>query len=180
MGYPVQFVSRLLCDVTHRSWAEHRTMTKGTPPLGFKSRGWSEEIGPYKPTSAIQFKPDEVARNSPVPTQVTEDYHADGPGDCPAPPALERWAAVVDEFILMCDHLDETARQESERSSYDGQSRAHSRLSLSSRGSMISGGRISPGDDSPSKRIVHYDDHTVQDLLESSYLESAPVHTCSE
>ena len=46
---------------TYHSRTEHITMTRLNPPMGFTSRGWSEEIGTDKPTPKTMSKSDEAA-----------------------------------------------------------------------------------------------------------------------
>lgn len=82
------------------------------------------------------------ARKSPIPTQVIEGYLAD---DRPALSILGGWVQVVDKFISKCDHLDGEAESDSQVPS-----RTYSRTS------SISEGHVSPEDDGPSKKVVHY------------------------
>ena len=97
------------------------------------------------------------AWKSPVPTQVIEDYLADEPDDPPASPIPKKdWVQVVNKFISICDRLYKTTEPEPGPPSFDDYSSAGSRSS--SRASSLSEGHVSPEDDGPSKKVVHYDD----------------------
>ena len=90
----------------------------------------------------------------PAPTQVIEGYLADESDDHPASPILKDWAQVVKKFISRCDHLDKTMESQPRSFSRSGRPRACSR---SSKTDSISEGHVSPEDDCPSKKVVHYD-----------------------
>ena len=113
---------------THHSRIEHPTMTRLNPPMGFTSQDWSEET-------------------------LDWSRHAESGTD---------WVQVVNEFISRCDHLYKTAEPESElepelkRKPRNFRTRVRSRAS--SRASSRSEGHVSPEDDGPSKKVVHYDD----------------------
>lgn len=94
------------------------------------------------------------AWKSPVPTRVIEDYLADEPEDRPASQILKDWVQVVEKFISRCDHLDKTTESDPRSFSRRGRSRGRSR---GSRTDSISEGHVSPEDDGPSKKVLHYD-----------------------
>ena len=98
------------------------------------------------------------AWKSPVPTQVIEDHLADEQNDRPAPSVLEKdWVQVVNKFISGCDHLDKAAGPDpGPFSCNDRRQRVRSRAS--SRASSISEGHVSPEDDGPSEKVLHWDD----------------------
>jgi len=92
------------------------------------------------------------AWKSPVPTQVIEDYLADEPDDPPASPIPGKdWVQVVNKFIPIRDHLDNRPLARS-------RARSRARSGTSSRASSLSEGHVSPEDDGPSKKVLHYDD----------------------
>jgi len=94
---------------------------------------------------------------SPVPTQVMEDYLADEPDGPPASPIPEKdWTQVVTDFISKCDCLYKMTEPEPWHFVSDDRPRARSRAS-SGTGSL-SEGHVSPDDDGPSKKVVHYDE----------------------
>jgi len=82
-----------------------------------------------------------------VPMQAITNYLADGPDDRPASSI-----PVVKKFISRCNHLDNTTEPGSRSDSPQVRSRPPSRAS------SISEGHVSPEDDGPSKKVVHYDD----------------------
>ena len=97
------------------------------------------------------------AWKSPIPTQVIEDYLTEEPDDPPTLPIPEKdWVHVVTDFISKCDHLYKTTEPESGPFPLGDSPRARS--GTSSRASSLSEGHVSPEDDGPSKKVVHWDD----------------------
>ena len=111
------------------------------------------------------------AWKSPVPTQVIEDYLPDEPDDRPTSSiqAEKDWVQVVTNFISKCDHLYKTIDSEPRTSTSDDRPRVRS--GVSSGTGSLSEGHVSPEDDGPSRKVVHYDDQTRQGSLGSRFLE---------
>ena len=119
-----------------------------------------ETSKPVQLTAAVRWgisnsKMPAHAWKSPVPTEVIEDYLADEPNGRPTSPILEDWMQEVDKFISRCDYLDKTAEPELRPSSRNAHPRVRSRAP--SRAGSISEGHVSPDDDGPSKKVLHYD-----------------------
>lgn len=103
------------------------------------------------------------AWKTPIPTAMIEEYlsenaNEDGSGSRPQIQTRD-WKRVVDEFVSRCDELDQTrGRRRSGLPPVDDDDQQQKRLRVSSRGSSISEGHVSPDDDRPSRKVVYDDD----------------------
>lgn len=84
---------------------------------------------------------------------MIENYLAEESDNFLISPISEKdWVQVVNRFVTRCSHLDKVTGP----FSHGYRSRVSSRAS--SRAGSLSEGHVSPEDDGPSKKIVHFDD----------------------
>ena len=104
---------------------------------------------------------------APIPTSTIEEYLAENPdvdsGSSSEPQGQKKdWKLEVDKFISKCGRLDQERRRswsELAPADYGLPRKLHRKPSrASSMTSSISEGHVSPDEDGPSRKVLHYDD----------------------